>query len=43
MSDLALFLFGGLVTLICAAAVGLLLWGAVEDGRTAREERARSG
>ena len=31
MSDLALFLFGCLVTSLCLAAVALLLWGAHED------------
>jgi hypothetical protein len=37
MSSLALFLFGSMVTLLCAAAVGLLLWGAMQDGRAAAE------
>jgi hypothetical protein len=43
MSSLALFLFGSVVTLICVAAVGLLLWGAVQDGRVAAERQGRSG
>lgn len=31
MTDTAIFLFGLLVTLMCAGAVGLLLWAAYED------------
>jgi hypothetical protein len=37
MPELLLFLFGLMVTLICAAAVGLLLWGAHLDGMAKRE------
>jgi hypothetical protein len=32
MSELAVFVFGCLVTSICLAAVTLLLWGAYQDG-----------
>lgn len=32
MSDLAVFLFGCLVTSLCLAGVALLLWGARQDG-----------
>jgi hypothetical protein len=32
MTDVALFLFGCLVTLICAGAIGLFLYGAYQDG-----------
>lgn len=42
MSDLAVFLFGCFVTSLCLAAVGLLLWGAYQDGaaiETHRNER----
>ncbi len=31
MTDTLIFLFGALVTLMCAGAVGMLLWGAYED------------
>jgi hypothetical protein len=46
MSDLAVFLFGCLVTSLCLAAVGLLLWGAHQDGvaiETHRTERSPGG
>lgn len=33
MSDLFIFLFGTLVSLFCAAAVGLLVWGAAHEPR----------
>ena len=39
MSNLALFAVGALVTLIVAAALALLAWGAVLDGRDERERR----
>jgi hypothetical protein len=43
MSNLGLFAIGTLVTLIVAAAMALLIWGAVQDGRDQREyERAES-
>jgi hypothetical protein len=32
MSDIAVFVFGCIVTSICLAAVALLLWGAYQDG-----------
>jgi hypothetical protein len=41
MSDVLIFGFGVLVTLICFGAVGLLLLGAHEDGRAARERKKR--
>jgi hypothetical protein len=33
MTDSLIFLFGLVVTLICAGAISLLLWAAVEDGK----------
>lgn len=33
MTDTIIFLFGMVVTLMCAGAIGLLLWAAVEDGK----------
>jgi hypothetical protein len=41
MSELALFLFGCLVTALCLAGVALLLWGARLDG-AAQAEAERS-
>ena len=41
MSELAVFLFGCLVTALCMAGVGLLLWGARQDGQ-AQAEAGRS-
>ena len=41
MSELALFVLGVLVTLVVAAAVGMLLVGAVLDGRDEAEQRRR--
>lgn len=41
MSELALFMFGCLVTAICLAGVALLLWGARLDG-AAQAETERS-
>lgn len=45
MSGVALFLFGAGVTIVVAAAVGVLAYAAVLDGRYEREmrERMRSG
>jgi len=46
MSDLVVFLFGCLVTSLCIAAVGLLLWGATldeENNLPQAEARDRSG
>jgi hypothetical protein len=40
MSNLSLFVVGTLVTLLVAAAMGLLVWGAILDGRTQREFEA---
>jgi len=37
MSNLSLFVVGTLVTLLVAAAMALLVWGAILDGRTQRE------
>ena len=42
MSAFGLFLVGTVVTLISLTGIGLLVWGAVLDGRYARETRARS-
>jgi hypothetical protein len=49
MSNLTLFIVGSLVTLLVAASMTLLIWGAVLDGRqqpddqkAEREEAARS-
>jgi hypothetical protein len=41
MSGIALFAYGTLVTLIVAFGIGLLVWGAILDGRYEREVRAR--
>lgn len=45
MSGVALFLYGAGVTIVVAAAVGVLVYAAVLDGRYEREmrERMRSG
>jgi hypothetical protein len=37
MSNLALFVVGALVTLLVAASMALLAWGAILDGRYQRE------
>ena len=34
MTDTVLFIFGVFITLIIVSAIGMLLWAAVEDGRT---------
>jgi hypothetical protein len=41
MSNVAVFAVGLLVTLLVAAAVALLIWGAVMDGR--EDDRRRAG
>ena len=41
MSGVGLFLVGAAVTLIALAGIGLLVWGAVLDGRYEQESRAR--
>jgi hypothetical protein len=41
MNTVALFAYGTLVTLIVAFGIGLLVWGAILDGRYEREVRAR--
>ena len=41
MEETTLFLFGVFVTLIVAGSIGVLLWAAVEDGRTEEAERQR--
>jgi hypothetical protein len=41
MSGIGLFVVGAVVTLITLAGLGLLVWGAVLDGREEREVRAR--
>lgn len=33
MTDTLIFLFGVLVTLMCAGAIGMLLWAAYQDGK----------
>ena len=43
MSGVALFAYGTLVTLIVTFGIGLLVWGAILDGRYEREVRARLG
>ena len=40
MSNLALFVVGSFVTLLVAASLTLLVWGAVLDGRYNDEKRA---
>ena len=42
MSSLGLFLVGSGVTALVAAAIVLLVWGAILDGRYAEEQRAES-
>jgi hypothetical protein len=39
MSSVALFAYGVLVTLLVGAGIGLLVWGAILDGRYDREVR----
>jgi hypothetical protein len=41
MNSVALFAYGTLVTLIVVFGIGLLVWGAILDGRYEREVRAR--
>ena len=40
MSNLGLFIVGTLVTLLVAASMALLIWGAVLDGRDEDARRA---
>ena len=40
MSAVGLFVIGMVVTLIVCAALGLLVWGAILDGRYAAEHNA---
>lgn len=40
MSNLGLFVVGTLVTLLVAASMALLIWGAVLDGRDEEARRA---
>ena len=40
MSNLGLFVIGTLVTLLVAASMALLIWGAVLDGRDEEASRA---
>ncbi len=40
MSNLGLFVVGTLVTLLVAASMALLIWGAVLDGRDENARRA---
>jgi hypothetical protein len=42
MSDFAIFAFGTLVTIICSAAMGLLIWGAHLDGLRNRSKEVPS-
>ena len=42
MSNIGLFAAGAVVTLIVAAALALLFWGAILDGRYDDEQRAES-
>ncbi len=37
MTDLSIFVFGAVATIIVAIALGLLVWAAIEDGRRQRE------
>jgi hypothetical protein len=41
MNSVALFAYGSFVTLVVAFGIGLLVWGAILDGRYDREIRAR--
>jgi hypothetical protein len=43
MSGIGLFVVGAIVTLITSCGIGLLVWGAVLDGRDEQESRARLG
>jgi len=43
MSAVGLFVVGAIVTAIALVGIGLLVWGAVLDGRYEREMRARLG
>jgi len=43
MSAVGLFVVGAVVTAIALAGIGLLVWGAVLDGRDEREVQARLG
>jgi hypothetical protein len=40
MSNIGLFLVGAAVTMLVTFAMGLMVWGALLDGRYAREQRA---
>ncbi len=40
MSNIALFAVGCVVTLLVAAAIALLVWGAILDGRYNHEQQA---
>jgi len=42
VSNLGLFAAGFLVTMLVSAALALLVWGAILDGRYEREQRAAS-
>ncbi len=42
MSDLIIFVFGGVVTLICSGAIGLLILGAHQDGKIQQQAEAGS-
>jgi len=41
MNSVALFAYGVLVTLVVGFGIGLLVWGAILDGRHDHEVRAR--
>jgi len=41
MSNIALFAIGCVVTLLVAAAMALLVWGAILDGRYDKEQQAK--
>ena len=43
MSAAAIFAIGVFVTLVVGAALGLLVYGAILDGRYAAEQRAEEG
>lgn len=43
MSTVGLFVVGVIVTAIALGGIGILVWGAVLDGRYEREMRARLG
>jgi hypothetical protein len=40
MSNIGLFAIGGVVSLLVAASMALLIWGAILDGRYENERRA---